>query len=128
MIRRPPRSTRTDTLLPDTTLFRSTGGYGGLGLETARWLAARGATRIALLGRRRPEELPDLGVPLDAHEGDAADSESIARILEKLGEVEGVIHAAGSLATAPVAAQSEGTVARVLRPAERRVGRKGGST
>src|SRR3546814_6503752 len=101
MIRRPPRSTRTDTLLPDTTLFRSTGGYGGLGLETARWLAARGATRIALLGRRRPEELPDLGVPLDAHEGDAADSASIARILEKLGEVEGVIHAAGSLANAP---------------------------
>src|SRR3546814_15230321 len=26
MIRRPPRSTRTDTLFPDTTLFRSHGG------------------------------------------------------------------------------------------------------
>src|SRR3546814_6266892 len=26
MIRRPPRSTRTDTLFPDTTLFRSAGG------------------------------------------------------------------------------------------------------
>src|SRR3546814_14881906 len=30
MIRRPPRSTRTDTLFPYTTLFRSaTGGCGG---------------------------------------------------------------------------------------------------
>src|SRR3546814_11650209 len=29
MLRRPPRSTRTDTLFPYTTLFRS---YGGLGL------------------------------------------------------------------------------------------------
>src|SRR3546814_20831181 len=28
MIRRPPRSTRTDTLFPYTTLFRSPGGYG----------------------------------------------------------------------------------------------------
>src|SRR3546814_10150820 len=28
MIRRPPRSTRTDTLLPYTTLFRSSGGFG----------------------------------------------------------------------------------------------------
>src|SRR3546814_8281635 len=28
MIRRPPRSTRTDTLFPYTTLFRSTGGEG----------------------------------------------------------------------------------------------------
>src|SRR3546814_13072850 len=29
MIRRPPRSTRTDTLFPYTTLFRSEGGGGG---------------------------------------------------------------------------------------------------
>src|SRR3546814_12678116 len=29
MIRRPPRSTRTDTLLPYTTLFRSMGGQQG---------------------------------------------------------------------------------------------------
>src|SRR3546814_4435073 len=28
MIRRPPRSTRTDTLFPYTTLFRSVGGPG----------------------------------------------------------------------------------------------------
>src|SRR3546814_8373692 len=31
MIRRPPRSTRTDTLFPYTTLFRSLGNLGGLG-------------------------------------------------------------------------------------------------
>src|SRR3546814_20767660 len=30
MIRRPPRSTRTDTLFPYTTLFRSTGEGGAL--------------------------------------------------------------------------------------------------
>src|SRR3546814_4139102 len=29
MIRRPPRSTRTDTLFPYTTLFRSPGPFGG---------------------------------------------------------------------------------------------------
>src|SRR3546814_13509570 len=29
MIRRPPRSTRTDTLFPYTTLFRSRAGHGG---------------------------------------------------------------------------------------------------
>src|SRR3546814_1237410 len=37
MIRRPPRSTRTDTLFPYTTLFRSDGvDGGGLGGEGAR--------------------------------------------------------------------------------------------
>src|SRR3546814_15128374 len=30
MIRRPPRSTRTDTLFPYTTLFRSQGGARGI--------------------------------------------------------------------------------------------------
>src|SRR3546814_9262798 len=37
MIQRPPRSTRTDTLLPDTTLFRSIRGRG----ELARLLPLR---------------------------------------------------------------------------------------
>src|SRR3546814_6981025 len=32
MIRRPPRSTRTDTLFPYTTLFRSAGPLGGGGV------------------------------------------------------------------------------------------------
>src|SRR3546814_4476088 len=32
MIRRPPRSTRTDTLFPYTTLFRSPGGHRGRGV------------------------------------------------------------------------------------------------
>src|SRR3546814_13331502 len=35
MIRRPPRSTRTDTLFPYTTLFRSAGLALGGGLELA---------------------------------------------------------------------------------------------
>src|SRR3546814_18830628 len=46
MIRRPPRSTRTDTLFPSTTLFRSFGSWGG-----RRWLAS--ASRLP--PRRRVE-------------------------------------------------------------------------
>src|SRR3546814_12995847 len=47
MIRRPPRSTRTDTLCPDPTLFRS-GGAVALGdVETALGLRAEG-TSIAV--------------------------------------------------------------------------------
>src|SRR3546814_13259926 len=36
MIRRPPISTRTDTLFPYTTLFRSTGGGGGFAGRAGR--------------------------------------------------------------------------------------------
>src|SRR3546814_16030827 len=35
MIRRPPRSTRTDTLFPYTTLFRSVGEEASLSLRSA---------------------------------------------------------------------------------------------
>src|SRR3546814_4019695 len=46
MIRRPPRSTRTDTLFPYTTLFRSggLGGLGGLGAGAILGAAAQGGT------------------------------------------------------------------------------------
>src|SRR3546814_15580525 len=41
MIRRPPRSTRTDTLFPYTTLFRS-GAAAKTGLETAAGFTTAG--------------------------------------------------------------------------------------
>src|SRR3546814_18437217 len=39
MRRRPPRSTRTDTLFPYTTLFRSDQGVLGVGLEAGQLMA-----------------------------------------------------------------------------------------
>src|SRR3546814_10105215 len=44
MLRLPPRSTRTDTLVPDTTLFRSTTGGG----DSRRNLAAACHIRLIL--------------------------------------------------------------------------------
>src|SRR3546814_700673 len=49
MIRRPPRSTRTDTLFPYTTLFRSSAG--AIGQLDAR---AAGAALVAASQARRP--------------------------------------------------------------------------
>src|SRR3546814_15893722 len=49
MIRRPPRSTRTDTLFPYTTLFRSS-GYRYQWIWRGRWLlVARHETGLTLL-------------------------------------------------------------------------------
>src|SRR3546814_1180132 len=50
MIRRPPRSTRTDTLFPYTTLFRSIGAHEGPALQSYRYVfstAARAAVHFA---------------------------------------------------------------------------------
>src|SRR3546814_14774850 len=67
MIRRPPRSTRTDTLFPDTTLFRS------FSRELSPWLlplrrqgeAGRGYPRFAAM----PEGTPPQPSPAFAGEG-----------------------------------------------------------
>src|SRR3546814_2289161 len=73
MIRRPPRSTRTDTLFPYTTLFRSEAGND------------RHRNRPALLRTVRPvgtQELPALGRHLGAGRSEEHTSElqSLMRI------------------------------------------------
>src|SRR3546814_2292005 len=64
MIRRPPRSTRTDTLFPYTTLFRSAEKRADIGGDEARESEGVGdpfvegdlADIIAIIDRRRSEE------------------------------------------------------------------------
>src|SRR3546814_18707453 len=56
MIRRPPRSTRTDTLFPYTTLFRSVRHLGPLRRHRLRCCRAA-AGLLALLARHLVEEL-----------------------------------------------------------------------
>src|SRR3546814_5117337 len=56
MIRRPPRSTRTDTLFPYTTLFRSRGSYQALAAKPRRHISAslsRRLRRPGVLGHSR---------------------------------------------------------------------------
>src|SRR3546814_13183465 len=68
MIRRPPRSTRTDTLFPYTTLFRSSAAAGTVTGEVRAIHQAAAGIRPALPVRRyrRGKPLPE------AHQGQAA--------------------------------------------------------
>src|SRR3546814_2347402 len=84
MIRRPPRSTRTDTLFPYTTLFRSEAQAGSVDGDLVRRDArrrlepARSGERDKLLGI--VVDIKDIGVaavhPV-AHHPDAADEHAI---------------------------------------------------
>src|SRR3546814_11895534 len=56
MIRRPPRSTRTDTLFPYTTLFRSLGGRA-VGAESVQQAICAGRVQLALPGGWRGRTL-----------------------------------------------------------------------
>src|SRR3546814_3139060 len=88
MIRRPPRSTRTDTLFPDTTLFRSRGAIQmQFELSTRELDAAMIATAL------RPLD-PDARVALDVESGhlEVLSTASAAQVL-------GVLDAMGCVAT-----------------------------
>src|SRR3546814_10279034 len=65
MIRRPPRSTRTDTLFPYTTLFRS----GGACPSPLTWIARAGGHIVTIRGVERPPHRP---VPRVTHFFDRA--------------------------------------------------------
>src|SRR3546814_5914144 len=54
MLRRPPRSTRTDTLFPYTTLFRSRMGAAGFGIGDAVARRAVDRHREAAVGALHP--------------------------------------------------------------------------
>ncbi|MEU7454347.1 type I polyketide synthase [Streptosporangium roseum] len=86
-----------------------TGGYGGLGLVVARWLAERGAGRIVLGGRSGPSdegaetigELRALGADVQVVTGDLAVPGVARGLVDAVTAggmpLRGVVHAAGVL-------------------------------
>src|SRR3546814_2697487 len=82
MIRRPPRSTRTDTLFPYTTLFRSPAVERAAAVEEQR----RDPVRIAgMHPERHPQEGIDVACALDrAHRHAVARSEEHTSELQSL--------------------------------------------
>src|SRR3546814_3015919 len=68
MLRRPPRSTRTDTLFPYTTLFRSDRGDVGLVLvgQVRRDLHQQRRRRLRQRSHHAAEQLLELGAALQS--------------------------------------------------------------
>src|SRR3546814_10034127 len=81
MIRRPPRSTRTDTLFPYTTLFRSDGDAAGPA-QPGPVAGARQALFLAFLARRLAQVAADatLGAGAARSEEHTSELQSLMRI------------------------------------------------
>ncbi|WP_435855135.1 SDR family NAD(P)-dependent oxidoreductase [Streptomyces noursei] len=99
-----------------------TGGLGGIGAHVARRLAARGAERLLLVGRRGVDtpgatelraELTALGTEVEIAGCDVADREALAGLLAGRS-LTGVVHAAGVLDDGVLEALSEARLARVF--------------
>jgi phthiocerol/phenolphthiocerol synthesis type-I polyketide synthase C len=89
-------------------VYLITGGLSGFGLETARWLAAKGARQLALVGRRKATDAPEAGDALAAFAAQGVDVRTfqcdvavaaavetmLAAIRRDFGPIRGVVHAA----------------------------------
>ncbi|MFY7569854.1 SDR family NAD(P)-dependent oxidoreductase [Streptomyces sp. WI04-05B] len=102
-----------------------TGGTGTLGGLVAGHLAARyGVRRLLLTSRRGPSapgakelvgRLAELGAEATVVACDAADRQELARLLESVPDLTGVVHAAGTIDDATVLGLSDDRLAGVLR-------------
>jgi NAD(P)-dependent dehydrogenase (short-subunit alcohol dehydrogenase family)/aryl carrier-like protein len=106
-----------------------TGGLGGFGQAVARWMAARGAGHLVLMGRRGEEtpgaehaitELEQLGARVVVCAGDVAQSADLRAVLaaidRDLPPLRGVVHAAMVLEDALLTNLDDDRIDRVLAP------------
>lgn len=125
---RPPPRLPSFQAAPDAS-YLVTGGLSGFGLETARWLAARGARHLVLLSRSgRPsaegqaivDELVAGGTTVTALACDVSDREqlqqALARIRQTLPPLRGVVHAAMVLDDGLLRNMTPEALERVLAP------------
>ncbi|RBQ17810.1 hypothetical protein DP939_23410 [Spongiactinospora rosea] len=115
-------------LIDPQAAYLVTGGLGGLGLLSVRWLAERGAGRVVAAGRSAPgehatAELDDLRANTAADirvvRGDIADPDALRRIIDTAGEggmpLRGILHAAGVVEDATIANLGDRLIERVWR-------------
>lgn len=106
-----------------------TGGLGGFGLKTARWLAERGAGHLVLLGRRgtdSPEaaeaiaQLQAAGALVSIKACDVSDAVQLKTVIDEIGRdlppLKGIVHAAMVLDDGLIRNLDRERFEKVLRP------------
>jgi myxalamid-type polyketide synthase MxaB len=118
---------REVALGPDGT-YLITGGLGGLGLLTARWMFERGAKHLVLMGRRPPSEeavatireMEEKGAQVVVFTADVSDRKHLAQLFSKFGHLlprlRGIVHSAGILDDGVLAQQTRQRFEKVMAP------------
>ena len=113
---------------PDAT-YLVTGGLGGFGLATARWMVERGARYMALVSRSGAASdeakagiaaMQAMGATVRAFAADVGDAQQVANVLDKvrasMPPLRGVLHSAMVLDDAPMLLLNRDRLMTVLKP------------
>ncbi|WP_054811970.1 type I polyketide synthase [Nocardia arizonensis] len=125
----PVRPTLPEVEIDSAATYLITGGFGGFGLATGRWLTAKGARRLVLVGRggaadiaarRRLDAWRAAGVEIVEERADVADAEAMTAIIARAHAeghpLRGVFHAAGAVADSRIEDMDFDQLTRVYRP------------
>ena len=106
-----------------------TGGFGAFGLATARWLVAKGARNLVLVGRggagtpeqvRAVESLVAQGANVVCERADVSGQDSVTallgRIRDSLPPLRGIFHTAGIVMDGPFTTLSDQALNAVMAP------------
>jgi amino acid adenylation domain-containing protein len=127
-------SVNRDYPIQDSSIFNSdatyiiTGGFGGMGIETAKWLAKNKATSLVLLGRHSPSasalesirKIQDDGVNVLCRQVNIGNEESLSKTLHdiriSMPSIKGVFHLAGVLGEGDILRQDVRDMEAVMEP------------
>ncbi|MEC3919766.1 type I polyketide synthase [Nocardia sp. CDC160] len=125
----PVRPRLPDVEIDSTATYLITGGFGGFGLATGRWLVSKGARRLVLAGRGGPSSAAarqqlaawrTLGVEVVEELADVTDPDAVSRLIGRahriLSPLRGVFHAAGAVSDNRIADMDLDQLTRVYRP------------
>ncbi|CAN5469729.1 type I polyketide synthase [soil metagenome] len=129
---RDPDLTVRERLLPSISpeaTYLVTGGLGGFGLETAKWLVAQGARHLALVSRSGPgaasaqeaiKEMEACGAQVRAFAADVGSRDAVAAVLDQIAqtmpELRGIVHSAAVLGDRAIDDLDRAALDRVLAP------------
>ncbi|MGO9350965.1 MAG: SDR family NAD(P)-dependent oxidoreductase [Mycobacterium sp.] len=122
-----PEPAETASFKEEAT-YLITGGLGALGLVVARWMAEHGARHLVVMGRggasasaqETLDALRAAGTEVTVAQGDVAQADQVAAVLESIGEsmppLRGVVHAAGIADDAILQCLDERKLRKVMAP------------
>ncbi|MBK8552601.1 MAG: SDR family NAD(P)-dependent oxidoreductase [Ignavibacteria bacterium] len=121
---------RQDKIIPidDKSTYLITGGLGGLGILTAKWLADKGARHLALISRSNNtdpvidhlDELRSMKAEVRTYKADVTNRDELKTIIEDIRRsgypLKGIIHSAGVLDDGVILNQSPEKFEKVTGP------------
>lgn len=120
--------TDSQVAVREDATYLITGGLGGLGLVSARWLVDQGACHIVLVGRQAPteeaeiviNELTATGAAIHVASIDVSQRDQIAKLLQDIARemppLRGIIHSAGVVDDGILSEQTWSRFETAMRP------------